>query len=356
MFEKGPELMEERLFYARLFAILVLAGLGYLLFQVVVPFLAPIAWAGIIAFLLFPLWRYLPQALKARRTLSSMLLLLAATVFVIVPIAFILAAFAAQAANLLRDLQAATSGGSISLRIEDAPLLGVIAAWAEENAGISAAQLQQWIGEALRQGLQFLMGLSGKLFLGAVNTVLAFTIMLVVLFFFLRDGDTIITALKSFAPLSRDKTDKLFANAGDAMHAVVFGTVLTALVQGALVGFAFAMLDLPAPVVFGAVSALFALLPVGGPAIIWLPAALILAADDRWWAAIGLTAWGLLLVATIDNFLRPLIVSSRAEVSALTVFIGVLGGAAAFGMVGLLVGPVILALCLAVLRFTLESR
>jgi predicted PurR-regulated permease PerM len=127
-------------------------------------------------------------------------------------------------------------------------------------------------------------------------------------------------------------------------------------VQGALVGIGFLIVQLPSPIVFGVFAALLSLLPFGGTAIVWLPAVLILAAQDRWIAAIFMLIWGTLLVSLVDNFLKPFLISGRAEVATLTVFIGVLGGVAAFGAIGLFMGPVVLALAMALVQFASEIK
>jgi predicted PurR-regulated permease PerM len=136
----------------------------------------------------------------------------------------------------------------------------------------------------------------------------------------------------------------------------VFGTLLTALIQGTLVGIGFAIIGLPSPVVFGVLAAALALLPMAGTAIVWVPATLILMAQGRWGAAIFLGLWGALLVGLIDNFLKPMLISGRAEMPTLAAFLGVLGGLAAFGPIGMFVGPILLALTLALLRYAEEHR
>jgi predicted PurR-regulated permease PerM len=137
---------------------------------------------------------------------------------------------------------------------------------------------------------------------------------------------------------------------------MVLGTGVTALIQGTLVGIAFLIAGLPSPLVFGVIAVLASLLPFGGTALIWIPAAIVLGAQGRWGATIFMVAWGVLLVSLVDNVVRPMLVSGRANVGTLTVFIGVLGGLAAFGAIGLFLGPVVLALSIALIRFMLEVR
>lgn len=138
--------------------------------------------------------------------------------------------------------------------------------------------------------------------------------------------------------------------------AVVLGTLLTAMVQGTLVGIGFAIVRLPFPIVFAVLGMGAALLPLVGTALVWAPAAVVLAAQGRWGGAAFVALWGALVVSSADQFVRPLFISGRAEISTLPVFIGLLGGIGAFGPIGMFLGPVVVALVLALVRFAEESR
>jgi predicted PurR-regulated permease PerM len=133
------------------------------------------------------------------------------------------------------------------------------------------------------------------------------------------------------------------------------GIGLTALVQGTLLGIGFAIAGLPSPLVFGVLGALFALVPIVGTAIVWVPATLWLLAQDQPYYAIFMLAWGMVVVGAVDNVLRPILISGRTEVPTLAVFIGVMGGLSAFGFIGLFLGPIVLGLLVALFRFTAEE-
>jgi predicted PurR-regulated permease PerM len=156
-------------------------------------------------------------------------------------------------------------------------------------------------------------------------------------------------------PLGEERKERLFTQLSAVTRAIVFGTAVTALLQGVLIGIGFQIAGLPSPVVFGVLAALLSLLPVGGAAFVWIPAALWLFFDKHWGYGIFMIVWGCILGA-LDNVLRPVLISGRAEISALAVFIGVLGGIPAFGAIGLFVGPVLLSLILALIEFAEESR
>jgi predicted PurR-regulated permease PerM len=131
------------------------------------------------------------------------------------------------------------------------------------------------------------------------------------------------------------------------------GVTLTALVQGALVGIGFAIASLSSPLVFGVLAALLSMLPVGGAAIVWVPAIGWLIYQGHWGWAIFMLAWGLMLTG-VESVLRPFLISGRARISALAIFVGVLGGVPAFGAIGIVVGPVVLSLVLALIEFAEE--
>jgi predicted PurR-regulated permease PerM len=197
--------------------------------------------------------------------------------------------------------------------------------------------------------------MGGGFFLVALGSLLGFAIMLFLLFFFLRDGDAMLARVRRLIPLDEARKERLFTQLSGVTRAIVVGTSVTAFLEGVLIGAGFSIAGLPSPVVFGVLAALLSMLPVGGAAFVWGPAVIWLIVDGRWGFGIFMLAWGL-LISGLDNVLRPLLISGRAKISALAVFIGVLGGISAFGTIGLIAGPVVLSLALALVEFAEESR
>jgi predicted PurR-regulated permease PerM len=150
-------------------------------------------------------------------------------------------------------------------------------------------------------------------------------------------------------PLSPRESEQVRGNVRDTIAAVVFGTLAVAVVQGILGGIIFWWLDLPAPILWGAVMAVLAILPLFGAALVWVPAAAWLAINGDWDKALVLVAWGTFVVGVIDNLLYPLLVKDRLRLHAVPVFIGVLGGIFAFGATGFVLGPLILAVAMALI-------
>ena len=346
----------ERLFYARAFALVGLLVLGYLLYLILSPFLAPIAWALFIAFLVYPLHRWLARKLGARGALSALLLTLLVFLLLIGPLTGLGAAFVKQAADLTRYVQdlVVEHKPAAPSDLATLPLVGPVIDWLQESAGVSLAQIQSWAVQAAQALLKALASLGRAAFLGALGTLVGFALMMFILFFAIRDGRGWMETARELVPMSADERARLFEHLGSVTRAMVYGTGVTALVQGALVAIGFAAVSLPSPVVFGVLASLAALVPMVGTPVIWVPAAIVLAAQGRWGAALFMALWGGFVI-TIDNFLRPWLVSGRAQIGALTVFIGVLGGVGAFGPIGIFLGPLVLATAIAMVRFALEK-
>ena len=343
-------------FYQRVFALVVAAALGVALIKIFSPFFSATAWAAFLAFLLFPLnvrWR---RRLK-RSGLTAGLLTVLAPITILAPLSALSIDFVTQISALLRKLQQSASSWDFKTfsDIQQFPLIARANAWLQEHAGISANQVQSWLVSGTQRVLQGAAGFSGSFFLGALDSIFSFGIMLFLLFFFLEDGDVMMARARSLIPLDEVRKDRLFQQLSAVTRAIVFGTSMTALAQGVLIGIGFAIADLPSPVVFGVLAALLSMLPVGGAFLVWAPAVIWLFLDHRWGFAFFMLAWGLML-AGVDNILRPVLISGRAKISALAVFIGVLGGIPAFGAIGIIAGPVVLSLVLALIEFAEEAR
>lgn len=345
-------------FYPRVFALVTAALLGGLLYLILRPFLVPILWSMLLAFLLFPVHRMLGARLQGRVTVSALLLTVASAVVLAAPLPLLAVAFARQATDLFGRLQtlAAASGVSGASDLLELPIISQALRWAEGYAPVDAERLRDWLISGAQAFLQVLVALSGSFVVGALHVLVAVIITLFLLFFFLRDGEAIVTTAVRLIPMDRQQRSQLVDHIAAVARAVVFGSLLTALVQGLLVGIGFALVGLPSPVVFGAIAALASLIPMIGTTLVWVPAAGVLLAQGRWVAALFLLAWSVAIVSSADNVVRPLFISGRAQISTLPVFLGLLGGVSAFGPIGLVAGPVLVALALALLRFATESR
>ncbi|MCZ8130227.1 MAG: AI-2E family transporter [Steroidobacteraceae bacterium] len=344
-------------FYRRAFGLAVAAIMAVLLYRIVQPFLAPIAWAIFFAFLLQTPQGRLARAWGGRDSLAAFAMTVLTLVVLVGPLSLLGGAFATQARALIAGLQRWVT----ELRIHsfadltELPATRRALAWLERHVAISADQLREWAVAGAQRVLEPLASMGGQVFLGAVGTLVSFTVMLFVLFFLVRDGTPIARTTLRLIPLSPPKKERLAHHMEAVTRAVVFGTVVTAILQGLLVGIGFAIAGLPSAVVFGVIAAVLSVVPFGGTALVWLPGAAYLWFQGEVGWAIFLLVWGGAIVGLADNFVRPMLISGRTEVPTLAVFIGVLGGLSAFGLVGLFLGPLIVALALALVRFADES-
>jgi len=340
--------------YPRVFALVTAAVLAVALYKI----LGPILWAVLFAFLLFPANQALRRAFGGRRAHAAMALTLAVVLGFMLPAFLLVVAFTRQASGLLARLQ--TAAGRIqAVHLEDflaVPIIGQTVSWIGSLTGTTVEEVEAWLVSAAKTLLSTLAAMSGPLVVEAFGTLIRLLVMLFLLFFFLRDGEDMVRVVRLLVPLDRERQAHLAEHLAAVTRAVVFGSLVNGLAQGLLIGFAFALARLPTPVVFGALGGLTSMVPFFGAALVWLPAAGALAYQARWGATAFMIAWGLLVVTAADHIIRPLFISGRARISTLPVFLGLAGGIEAFGAIGIVLGPVIVALVLALLRFAEESR
>ena len=342
--------------YRKDFVIVVVALSALALYWMLAPFWGALAWGICLAFLLAPVHRWLARSLNGRAALSAGIITLLVPVLLAGPLASLGLAFVAQVADLITHLQEQPLRFDASLltQLERYPIIGHLAEWLRHNLTATTEQLQGWVVSAAQAPLKSLAATSGNFLLGAMGTFVDFFVMLFLLFFLLRDGRHMLGRTVRLVPMEPQRRGELLKLVGDTTRAVAYGTVLTALAQGGLVGIGFAIAGLPSAIVFGVLAAFLALLPMGGAALVWVPAVAVLAATSHWAPAVFLAIWGL-GVSVSDNLMRPLLISRQAPVSTLAVFVGVIGGVVAFGIIGVIIGPVLLTVMAALLRFVDET-
>lgn len=344
-------------FYRRVFGIATAALLGFTAFKLLQPFIGIVLWAFLLAFLLFPANRLLRQKLGSRRGGAAALLTLSVLVLLVVPTFIIGAVFLGQSADLLAYLQKAAAqlrepaSGETGLHESLLSLEQIIGPFLP----FPIEQVQAWVVEATKRVLQFLVSASGSIFFGALGAAIGLILLLFFLFFFLRDGDDMLKRIMRLVPMDAGRKAHLLEHLAAVLQAVVLGTLLTALVQGTLLGVGFTILGLPSPIVIAVLGVLAALIPLVGTAVIWGPTALALALQNRWGGALFMVLWGVLVISSADNFIRPLFISGRARLSIFPVFVGLAGGLSAFGPIGMFLGPVVVALVIALFEFAEES-
>jgi predicted PurR-regulated permease PerM len=308
------------------------------------PFLVPIAWAGILAYVTWPLYRFVRHHTKRPR-LAAGLFTLATALLVGVPVAWILVALATEASHgiaVAREWVAA--GAPFPGWITERPWLADRLTRLRAESIVEPAAIAEYATRYASQVSGQLLALAG----GLASNAFKFAITITTLFFFYLDGERLIDQAQRLVRVIFPQAEgSLLTYVGAVVRAVVFGLLGTAIIQGAIAGIGFALFGVPSPVALGALTTVGSFVPAG-PALVWGGAALWLLTESHVGAAIGMAIWGAGLVSTIDNVLRPILISGGAtRIPFLLVLFGVLGGLLAFGMLGLFVGPVVLAVAFA---------
>lgn len=342
--------------YSKAFLIAVVALFAVALYAMLGPFWNALAWSVCLAYLLAPAQSWLTRRLHGRGGAAAGIITALVPALVVIPLLSFSLAFVDQAGQLIRQLkeQPLRFDGSLLAQLESFPVIGQVAGFLRVNLSATTAQLESWLAGGVELLLKTLAGSGGNLLVKLMGDFIDFFLILFLLFFFLRDGRGLLRRVVRLIPIDAQRSAGLLKLVGGTIHGVVYGEVLTALAQGAAVGVGFVIAGLPSAVVFGVVAAVLALLPVGGAALVWAPAVLYLFATSQPGWAIFMLFWGI-GVSVADNVMRPLLISSQVPVSTLMVFVGIVGGISAFGLIGMVIGPVLLSVMLAVLRFVEET-
>ena len=336
------------------FALLMLAVIGasfYFLYRIFSPYLVPLAWGFVLTLVAFPGYRRLNGWMKNRRSLASLVATILTILVVVVPALLVMFLLGKEVVEMYESFEKAVKAGSFEFLaewrniswVED--LLERLAPWLD----LSELNLQSIVLENLRSLSGVVLNQSTKFIVGFAQLLFAFLLMAISIFYLFRDGERFVAWVKDLIPLTHEDKELLFGRIRDMVYATISGGILVALVQGFLGGMAFWILGLPSPVLWGAVMTLLAFVPVVGPFLVWLPAAFLLVIYGQHFVkAAILVAWGAVVVGLADNFLRPKLISERTKLHTLILFFAVLGGLKAFGLLGLVAGPLVVTVCLAI--------
>jgi predicted PurR-regulated permease PerM len=339
--------------FRRLLVAGLILGILLLTFSVLQPFIVPLIWGAILAYVAWPLHLRVLKLCRGRVGVASLFTTLIVTLAIVVPLVWMILLLRVEAMAGYTQVQAfLASKPDLPQALRDLPGLGP---WLEETLRQLSAD-----PTAIRQQFVLLMeqsSLEATRVIGGVgrNTAKLFFAVLS-MFFLLRDGPRLFREARAIlegilGPTVRDYLDAI----GATTQAVVYALMLGALAQGTVAGIGYAFFGVKAPVLLGAVTALVALVPFGAP-LVWASLSIWLLVTGNIWQGTGLLLWGLLLVSWIDNIVRPLVISNATRMPFLLVVFGVLGGVLAFGLVGLFIGPVLLAVSLAIWREWLEQH
>lgn len=326
-----------------------LVVLGYLVFLIVQPFAAPLAWSAILCIFFYPVYEHLERRFSP--TVASLMCTAGVTLVLILPVLFVLLYAAREAIDASAQIRALLSENAATLPVNASD-------WIRRHLPESLRDVD-FLGP-LRQGAEriasYLASSLGAMLKNLFSFFVNFFLLLFALFFVFRDGKKIMRAVRHLIPFERQLQHEMLSESRDLIFASVAVALLIAAIQGALGGVAFKLAGIGAPVFMGLLVAFFSIVPVVGSALIWVPAALWLGVNGSWGKAILVLALCGGLAGLADNLVRPLLLRNRTRLNDLLVFISILGGLKVFGLLGLVIGPTVVAAALGVFRVYMDSR
>ena len=324
---------------------LMVIGISALFLSMIYPFLMAIFLAGLFSALARPLYRYLQMRFSGHRHFASAVTLLTMIVMVLIPLLFLISTVVGQAINVG---QTVTPWIKMNLEqperftayLEGLPLYEYLEPYRAEvleRAGKIVGSVSNWVVSGLSQAT-----------LGTANFIFMTFVFLYTMYFFQMDGKKLVRKILYYLPLNSDDEGLMLDKFTSVSRAMIKGTFLIGILQGSLAGIAFAVVGFDNAVFWGTVMAVLSIIPSIGSSLIWIPASIILISQGEMVAGIGLLAFCGLIVGSLDNVLRPILVGKDTKMHELMIFFGTLGGIFMFGIPGVLIGPLIASLFITV--------
>jgi predicted PurR-regulated permease PerM len=345
--EDNKKMKREHIF---LIVVLFFASLFfYLFYQILSPFLEPILWAIFIAIVSYPVYMKLRRSLKQRGILSAAVMTVLVVLVIVLPFSFLIFSLAHEVVEGYHSIDEVITTGRLQAYVDDvkrSPILQWPLAKLGRSVDLSQLNIEGFLSKNLKQISTFLFNQFSRILKGLSGFLIGFLLTLLSLYYFFKDGDRLFGTLREALPIRPKERDLFVSRFRQMVSATIYGGLLVAIVQGILGGLAFWVLGLPSPVLWGTAMGFLSLIPIGGTALIWVPTSLILLIQGAFAKGIILLAIGVFVISMVDNFLRPLLVGARTKIHPLLLFFSVLGGIQAFGMIGLIAGPLVATLCI----------
>lgn len=334
--------------YATLLIVLAIAL--YVCWLLLRPFFDVLLWAGVLAVVFYPMHRRIRARLRSP-ALAAAVSTVAVIVFILLPVTFITVAVVQE----LRGAAAGFQTGMADFRLASLPWVGWILDLVDDYVPIDPEAAREFVVERIQTWGAALAGSTLVFVGGAVGALVQMVLVVFTLFYLFRDGERIRHAAYGILPIERVQAHDIAIRTRDVIGATVNGVLVIAAIQGTLGTIIFAILGLPSPLLWGVVMFFLSMIPMAGAFLVWVPAALYLAFIGSYIKAAILAAWGMLVISTIDNFLSPRLVGQRASLHELLIFFSVLGGLDVFGVLGLILGPVVVAITLALIEMVRQA-
>jgi len=314
----------------------------YLCWLMLQPFVAVLAWAAVLVIVFYPVHQRLLKRLK-KPGLSALLSCVLVILTILVPVVLVTIAVLNEFSGAMNNLQATIA----YLLDPNSPYTGRVLRWASQYFDIEQLRSGQYIFDRLKGVSGQVAGETLGVIGGVIGAIVQMFFVVFTMYYIFRDGDKIFAAVRDALPLERSQATAIMARTRDVIAASVYGVMAIAIIQGTLGGIAFWVLGVPSAIVWGVVMVFLSMIPMLGAFLVWVPAAVYLALTGHPVKAVFMVLWGTLVIGMADNFLRPKLVGERTKLHELLIFFAVLGGLQVFGVLGIVLGPVVLAITLA---------
>jgi len=336
-------------------SLILAAVIGYLIYVIMAPFFTPVFWAGVLAILCYPQYQWLLRRVTSNANLAALIACVVISLFLIVPAALMGTVLVDEFTGLfhwaegyIKDVPLPADGGRSLMPSFVERLIGPYVDLSRLDLHAAFARTIKEISSHAASGIQGFIKNFAQFFF---NLALMFC----TLFFLLKEGERVLGMIKDLIPLTDRDKDHIIETLRVVISATINGGVLIGALQGFLGGIAFLFLGLPSPILWGFVMFILSFIPGIGTAMVWFPAAVYLLITGSYVKGALLMVWGVLVVGLADNILRPYIISGKTNLHPMLLFFSVLGAVNAFGLIGVVAGPIILSVAIAVLTIYRES-
>jgi predicted PurR-regulated permease PerM len=334
----GMRMLEDKTF------LLLIIAISLAFAWILWPFYGAVLWGAVLAIVFAPLFRRLSRSMRQRRNLAALATVMIILVIVILPLTLITASLVQEASGVYEKFQS----GELNLARNFQQVVDALPTWVAnllDRFGLTnLAGVQERLSAGLMKGSQFLAAQALNIGQITFELIVRLFVMLYLLFFLLRDGDELFRIIKDAIPLRAEQQRAIFSKFATVIRATVKGTIVVAVMQGALGGLIFWLLGIGAALLWAVLMAFLSLLPAVGAALVWLPVAIYFVATGAVWQGLVLMAYGVLVIGLVDNLLRPILVGTDTKMPDYVVLISTLGGIEIFGMNGIVLGPLIAAM------------
>jgi len=306
----------------------------------------------------YPLFQKLQNLLKKKEFLSAFIMTLLVFLIIVLPFTLLMVSLASEVVDGYHRLEEMIKTGQLQAyleRMKEIPILNWILARLGQNIDPPQMDPMPLLLKNLQKISTLIFNQTATLLKGFSTFIAGFFFTLLSLYYLFKDGSRFFNGLKEIIPLSSKERDLLIQRFKDMIYATIYGGILIAIVQGILGGLAFWALGLPSPIMWGTAMALLSFIPIGGTALIWAPAGILLLIGGAVLKGLLLLGLGVFVISMVDNFLRPFFISARTHIHPLLLFFAVLGGIQTFGLIGVVVGPLVATLFLTLLEIYIQG-